>query len=139
MKNKTLLLLSISQLVILLFFVAMTFANQLFDLPHYLFGDLPTSIDQRHGEIYLELVIFIIVLALESCLVTHLYKRIRVLEGLLPICANCKRIRHEDDWERVESYITRHSLAKFSHSICPDCARQLYPEFYLNEAGKKED
>jgi hypothetical protein len=59
---------------------------------------------------------------------------IRTLEGLLPICVNCKNIRNNNGyWQKVEVYIREHSKAKFSHSICPECARQLYPDLY-NEA-----
>lgn len=55
---------------------------------------------------------------------------IKVLTGLLPICAACKRIRDDVGyWQQIETYITTHSDAEFSHSICPDCARRLYPEF----------
>jgi len=56
--------------------------------------------------------------------------QVRSLRGLLPICASCKRIRDEKGhWEALETYISGHSEAEFSHSICPSCARSLYPEF----------
>jgi PAS domain S-box-containing protein len=55
--------------------------------------------------------------------------RIRVLDGLLPICATCKKIRNEQgNWEQMEGYITRRSEAAFSHGICPDCAVGLLAE-----------
>jgi hypothetical protein len=55
---------------------------------------------------------------------------LRVLSGLLPICASCKKIRDDRGyWSQIESYIREHSQAQFSHSICPDCAARLYPEF----------
>ena len=53
---------------------------------------------------------------------------VRVLEGLLPICSSCKRIKNEDGgWVRIEKYIQEHSMASFTHGICPGCAAQLYP------------
>ena len=56
---------------------------------------------------------------------------IKTLEGLLPMCANCKNIRDDDGyWQQVEVYIRQHSNAKFSHSICPQCAHQLYPDLF---------
>ena len=56
-------------------------------------------------------------------------QEVTMLSGLLPICAQCKRIRDEQgDWHQVESYISTRSEAKFSHGICPQCLRQLYPE-----------
>ena len=57
--------------------------------------------------------------------------KIRVLSGTLPICANCKDIRDDKgNWQQIEAYIRDRSEAKFSHGICPDCAKKLYPEIY---------
>ncbi len=54
-------------------------------------------------------------------------EEVKLLEGLLPICASCKRIRNEDDeWQQLEMYITNHSEATFTHGVCPDCAQKLY-------------
>jgi phosphoserine phosphatase RsbU/P len=48
--------------------------------------------------------------------------RVRTLQGLLPICSYCKRVRNDGDyWQQVESYVSDHSDARFSHGICPDC------------------
>jgi PAS domain S-box-containing protein len=56
--------------------------------------------------------------------------QVRQLHGLLPICAACKRIRDEKgNWQMLESYISGHSEAEFSHSICPSCTQSLYPEY----------
>jgi hypothetical protein len=127
-KNKTLKHVVISQLTILFLFLSMTISNEVLDLPHYIFGDLPTSFQQRTGEVVIELVIITIIMIAEIFLIKKFYQRIRVLEGFLPICANCKQIRHEDRWEQIEKYISDHSLAQFSHSICPDCMKKLYPD-----------
>jgi phosphoserine phosphatase RsbU/P len=55
---------------------------------------------------------------------------IKRLSGLLPICSYCKRIRSDHDyWEQVESYISEHSDALFSHGICPTCWEQVMEEF----------
>jgi PAS domain S-box-containing protein len=55
---------------------------------------------------------------------------IKTLSGLVPICANCKKIRDDKGyWMQVESYIQERSQARFSHGICPDCMKKLYPEF----------
>ena len=52
---------------------------------------------------------------------------VKQLSGLLPICANCKKIRDDAGyWNQIESYIAEHTDALFSHSICPDCAEHLY-------------
>ena len=56
--------------------------------------------------------------------------KIKVLRGIIPICASCKKIRDDKGyWSQIESYIKEHSEADFTHSICPDCAKKLYPEF----------
>ena len=55
--------------------------------------------------------------------------QVHTLQGLIPICAYCKRIRNEAEfWERVESYITARSDARFSHGICPDCMQKVPAE-----------
>ncbi len=55
---------------------------------------------------------------------------LKVLSGLLPICASCKSIRDDQGyWKQIEGYISDHSEAEFSHSICPDCTQKLYPEY----------
>ena len=54
---------------------------------------------------------------------------IRVLSGLLPICSCCKKIRDDKGyWSQIESYIHSHSEAQFTHGICPDCAKKVYPD-----------
>ncbi len=65
-------------------------------------------------------------------------KQIKTLSGLLPICANCKKIRSDDGyWEDVEGYISKHSDAMFSHGICPDCMNKLYPD-YIDKINEKK-
>ncbi|MFC1812661.1 hypothetical protein ACFL03_08210 [Thermodesulfobacteriota bacterium] len=55
---------------------------------------------------------------------------VKALSGLLPICSSCKNIRDDKGyWNQIESYIRDHSEAEFSHSICPECAKKLYPDF----------
>ena len=60
--------------------------------------------------------------------------KVKVLNGLLPICANCKKIRDDTGyWNKIEAYIHDHSEADFTHGICPTCARKLYPELYRDD------
>jgi len=73
----------------------------------------------------IELIIFIIVITIEILLVKKLLNRIKVLEGFLPICANCKKIRIKDKWEQIDAHISNHSLVKFSHPLCPECEEKL--------------
>jgi len=59
---------------------------------------------------------------------------VKLLSGLVPICANCKKIRDDQGyWTQIESYIQDRSDAKFSHSICPDCAAKIYPNYNLKK------
>lgn len=63
-------------------------------------------------------------------------KEIRVLKGLIPICANCKKIRDDQGfWHQVESYIAAHAEVAFTHGICPECKLKLYPEIF----GEKKE
>lgn len=58
-------------------------------------------------------------------------QRIKTLSGLIPICASCKKIRDDRGyWKQVEAYIQEHTEAEFSHGICPECAKRLYPNYY---------
>ncbi len=65
-------------------------------------------------------------------------EEVKTLSGLLPICANCKKIRDDHGyWNRIEAYIQARSEAQFTHGICPDCAREIYPELYaVKENGE---
>lgn len=64
---------------------------------------------------------------------------IKQLRGILPICSSCKKIRDDKGyWHQVEVYIRDRTAADFSHSICPDCMKRLYPEFAAEgEAGQQ--
>lgn len=56
--------------------------------------------------------------------------KVKVLSGFIPICASCKKIRDDRGfWNQLENYISRHSDAVFSHGICPDCSKELYPQW----------
>jgi PAS domain S-box-containing protein len=55
---------------------------------------------------------------------------VKTLEGILPICASCKQIRDDKGyWTQVEAYISNHTGAEFSHGICPECMKKLYPDY----------
>lgn len=60
--------------------------------------------------------------------------KVKTLSGMLPICSSCKKIRDDKGyWNQIESYITKHSDADFSHSLCPECVKKLYPDLNLAE------
>ena len=57
---------------------------------------------------------------------------VKKLSGFLPICSSCKKIRDDEGyWNQIESYIRDHSEAEFSHGICPECVKKLYPDFKI--------
>ena len=56
---------------------------------------------------------------------------VKTLSGMLPICSSCKSIRNDEGyWQQIEDYISRHSDLDFTHGICNECVKKLYPEFY---------
>jgi hypothetical protein len=68
---------------------------------------------------------------------------VKTLEGLLPICASCKKVRDDTGyWNQIESYLGEHADASFTHSVCPDCLQELYPEFveqYMKLSNNNRD
>ena len=67
-----------------------------------------------------------------------LLHRVKTLEGLLPICSFCKRIRDEhEEWKKVEVYIGARSGAQFTHSICPECMKEHYADIYRTTSPPK--
>ncbi|WP_460595825.1 response regulator [Geomonas sp. Red276] len=63
--------------------------------------------------------------------------RIKVLSGLLPICMNCKKIRSDDgSWTQLETYISQHSEALFSHGYCPECGARMKEELASSLAAR---
>lgn len=83
------------------------------------FGVIQDITERKRGETEREALIEQLRKAIE---------RIKTLDGIVPICSNCKKIRDDKGyWEQVEAYVSRHTDAQFSHGICPDCAARLYP------------
>jgi len=59
---------------------------------------------------------------------------VKVLSGLLPICCNCKQIRDDNGyWNQIDSYLQNHSAVKFTHGLCPECAKELYPDLDIHD------
>ena len=61
----------------------------------------------------------------------YLKKSVYMLEGILPMCSVCKKIRDEDgSYQKVDEFISNHSQAQFSNSLCPECAKEFYPNYF---------
>ncbi len=92
------------------------------------------------------MILFLVVFLTEALLL-YLYERIlehhiaheNALCGIIPICSHCKKIRDDKGyWSMLEQYFNKYSDAEFSHSICPECVKELYPDFTEEDNGKKD-
>jgi hypothetical protein len=111
-----------------IFIMLLIWLDQVIDIPYLFLGAEATPINWR--EALFESIIVGVVGAIIINYTIKLFRRMKYLEGILPICASCKRIRDEKgDWRQMEDYIDERSEATFSHGICPECAEKLYPEF----------
>lgn len=114
-----------------LFVILLIWLDEFLDIPHYLFGANSTPINWI--ECIFESFIISLIWIIIVCFTNNLLNKLRHLEGFLPICASCKKIRDDNgNWNQMESYIRDHSEAEFSHSICPECTKKFYPEFSEN-------
>lgn len=89
----------------------------------------------RRNELLARLQVGVRILELQKALARRVHEleealtEIKTLRGLLPICSYCKRIRDDDNlWNQMESYISQHSHAEFTHGICPECEAKLMKE-----------
>ncbi len=65
-----------------------------------------------------------VVAELQAALVT-----VKTLRGLIPICAGCRNVRNDEGyWQRLDAYISAHTTMQFTHGLCPNCVRELYPD-----------
>lgn len=91
--------------------------------------------DQEHlivgGATAIVTVILFGLLSIYVAILKRAFREIKRLEGLLPICSSCHKIRSDDNnWHVLEKYISERTQAVFTHSLCPECARRLYPQMY---------
>lgn len=78
----------------------------------------------------LELVYMNQILGDKNRRLTDYFMEIQALRGMVPICSNCKAIRDKKgQWQPIEHYLIKHPEADFSHGICPNCMKKLYPDF----------
>lgn len=104
--------------------ILISWLDELLDLPHIFFGASPSPINYFES-IFESTLIFVIGIIIIFC--THmLLQRLNFLEGILPVCSFCKKIRIKKQWVPIERYIRDRSEADFSHSVCPECSEQHY-------------
>ncbi len=104
--------------------ILLLWLNEVFDLPRRIFGSMKTPVNIM--ESILETVVITVLAAGVIISTRILLGRIKVLEGLLPICSFCKKIRVDGDWVSMENYVGERSNADFSHTVCPICAAKHY-------------
>ncbi len=80
-----------------------------------------------------------IIIVMGFVIVAHSYaQQQRVLKGIISVCSYCHRVRiQETDWTNLEYYVSDHTLANFSHGICPECCQQAMEEMDEDEAGRQ--
>ncbi len=107
------------------------------------YGYLIKPVQKRELKVTLEMALYTAKINSENAILIKDLKDaldyVKQLKGLLPICAYCKKIRDkEGNWNQIESYIAKHSEASFTHSACPECIKENYPEFYqkMKKKGK---
>ncbi len=113
--------------------------NEIFDLPYRLLGAEATPVNWR--ESLLESFMIFVLAGFVIINTLKMFRRMKYLEGILPICSCCKKIRDEKQrWLPVEVYVSERSGADFSHSLCEECAEKLYPGLTAElEKEKKSD
>jgi hypothetical protein len=132
-KNKAHGRIFVAFIAVLSGFFLLTMMNEVLDIPYFLLGDAPTSLEQRKGEVILEMIIYAVAIFTVFYYYHRFRKRIIILEGMLSICSSCKKIRKGQDWVVLEEYIhSQQSHADLTHGLCPECIQKLYPE-YANE------
>ena len=109
--------------------------DEILDLPRYLPGGRATPVNI--SESIFESIMIVLAGILVVFITSRLLAKIKYLEGLLPICASCKKIRDDaGEWVQLEEYICEHSEADFSHGVCPECLKAYYPDMV---SGKKRE
>jgi hypothetical protein len=73
------------------------------------------------------------------CELQTAFEQVKTLRGLVPICAQCKKVRDDKGyWLRVETFVEDHSHAEFTHGLCPECLEELEQEFEETLSGQNE-
>ena len=103
---------------------AWVWADELFDLPNLIFGAQPKPANII--EAVYESTVFLVLGTIVILFTRRTLRRMKYLEGFLPVCSFCKQIRVGEQWLPVETYLSQYSEAVFSHSFCPSCTEQHY-------------
>lgn len=103
--------------------LSLSWLNQLVDLPHLLVGgELHAS---KWRDTTMETILILLIWAFVHSLTRRLVARLHYLEGMLRVCAWCRKVGHEERWMRLEDYFAEDLQIGTTHGVCPDCLKQL--------------
>lgn len=123
------------EFIVIASIIVLIWLDELIDIPYLLFGAESTPLNWR--ESLFESIMIALFGAVIINYTNKLFRRMKYLEGILPVCSFCKKIRDDKGhWHQIESFIRDRSEAEFSHSICPECTKKFYPE--LNSYKKEK-
>lgn len=100
--------------------------DEILDIPHLLFGAKATPMNLIESIFETSIISCLCVLII--IITFNMLRKIKYLEGFLPVCLFCKRILVKDEWIEIEDYISEHSEAECTESLCPDCLEKNYGE-----------
>jgi hypothetical protein len=113
--------------IAILFVIALSWFDEIFDIPFHFLGGEATPINWR--ESVFESIVIAIMGAVVIRYTYTLLRRVSYLESLLPVCGSCKKIKVDPEfWKDIERLIQERANAEFIHGICPDCINRYYPE-----------
>ncbi len=96
--------------------------DEIFDIPHHIFGSETTPINLTECIFETTIVLFFCVIIILFTLA--LLARVKHIEGFFPICPNCKKVKVENDWISIDDYVREYSEGEFAESLCPECTTQ---------------
>lgn len=114
---------------VIAFFLAILiiWLNEIVDIPHLLFNTGPTPVNWV--ESILESAMIILLGGATIFFTCKFFKKMKYLEGMLPICSLCKKVRDSKGyWEQVDQYIRNHADVEFTHILCEECAEKFYSQ-----------
>ena len=107
--------------------IILIWLDEIWDIPYWILGAPITPFNWR--ESLFESVFIIMIAAIIIKFTKKTFDRMKHLEGMISICCSCKKIKDENgNWDIMEAYIHNKSDAEFTHGICLDCMKKLYPE-----------
>jgi hypothetical protein len=126
------------ELTAFLALIGLIWIGEYIDIPHYCLGAEVTPFNWREALFETLMILPLALLVIYST--RKVFERMRYLEGFLHLCSHCKKVADEEgQWQDIERFIQKRSEARFSHGICPDCAKKLYPEVFATAKNEVKE